>query len=360
MYDEKYAQQLHNYYNAKDPQGWLLGLQDYLSSRCQEVDDFLKWISEQEEELNAQDLAKHNGFMDHDRGNVSRQLWGLLSSLLQNDPEQMLIFRNVTRHNGAEAWRRMTEPILEGRDLRRKQYQPRVLRPRAAGKVDDIPVALEQWESDYRLFKESGGSEIEDEQRRLILIEMLPPDISVYVTLHMSAYPTFSGLRKFIRDYVKVVSHQLAMKSQKPLFNVDHSSSGTNNGSATRGCSEYDGYDDDNECAGFETYSEEDQQDILAFMRQKGIQRPQNGRNGGRPPFQRRNIPQPRGGGGRPGAPRDGARPTNPPPRDRTDLSCVNCGRKGHIAAECRQEKNDFKSRPCFKCQKPGHIATYC
>ena len=49
LYDEKYSQQPHNYYNAKDPQGWLLGLQDYLSSRCQEIDDFLKWVSEQEE-----------------------------------------------------------------------------------------------------------------------------------------------------------------------------------------------------------------------------------------------------------------------------------------------------------------------
>ena len=47
---------------------------------------------------------------------------------------------------------------------------------------------------------------------------MLPSDVSLYVTMHMSSYPTFNGLRKFIRDYVKVVTHQLAMKSQTPLL----------------------------------------------------------------------------------------------------------------------------------------------
>ena len=190
LYDEKYAQQPHNYFNAKDPQGWLLTLGDYLAGRTNEVDAFLKWVSEQPDELTLKDLYEnYEGCMDNERSDVSRQLWALLSSLLQDDAEQMLTFRNVERHNGAEAWRRMTEPILEGRDLRKKQYQPRVLRPRPAAKIDDIPGALVQWESDCRLFRESGGQDMEDEQKRLILIEMLPPDIAVYITLHMSAYP---------------------------------------------------------------------------------------------------------------------------------------------------------------------------
>ena len=92
-------------------------------------------------------------------------------------------------------------------------------------------------------------------------------------------------------------------------------------------------------------------------MRQKGIQRPANNRNGGNPPWQRRQQSQPRPGGGGDRKPAAGAQP---PPRDRGDLSCVNCGRKGHIAAECRQEKKDFKLRPCLKCQKPGHLARDC
>ena len=94
--------------------------------------------------------------MYKDPKDASKQLLALLAGLVQNNPEVMMVFRNVERHNGAEAWRRIAEPIIEGRDLRRKQFQPMVLRPRPATKVEDIPGALEQWESDYRLFKDSG------------------------------------------------------------------------------------------------------------------------------------------------------------------------------------------------------------
>ena len=34
-------------------------------------------------------------------------------------------------------------------------------------------------------------------------------------------------------------------------------------------------------------------------------------------------------------APATGARTGQPPPRDRKDITCVNCGRKGHASGEC-------------------------
>ena len=145
MYDEKYVQRTEHFFNSKDAQGWLLGIQDYLAGRCTEIDGFLKWVSEQTEVIEASKLSQLlPTCMNQDADDVSKQLWALLAALLANNADQMLVFRNVERHNGAEAWRRVAEPINEGRDLRRKQFQPRVLRPKAATKVDDIPAALEQ------------------------------------------------------------------------------------------------------------------------------------------------------------------------------------------------------------------------
>ena len=62
---------------------------------------------------------------------------------------------------------------------------------------------------------------MEDEQRRLIFVEMLPNDIAVYVKMSMNLHPTFHGLAKFVKDYARVVAHQEAITKQKPLFKIE-------------------------------------------------------------------------------------------------------------------------------------------
>ena len=49
-----------------------------------------------------------------------------------------------------------------------------------------------------------------------------------------------------------------------------------------------------------------------------------------------------------------------PPPRNQDDISCVNCGRTGHMVADCRQPKAEQGQRPCFTCRKPRHLARNC
>ena len=41
-------------------------------------------------------------------------------------------------------------------------------------------------------------------------------------------------------------------------------------------------------------------------------------------------------------------------------MRCVNCGRKGHEAKDCRQKQNEKKDRPCFECGGIGHEARNC
>ena len=45
----------------------------------------------------------------------------------------------------------------------------------------------------------------------------------------------------------------------------------------------------------------------------------------------------------------------------RDDMSCASCGRKGHMARDCRRPAlTDKSKRPCFGCQKTGHMARDC
>ena len=54
-----------------------------------------------------------------------------------------------------------------------------------ATNLDDQPKALEDWETNKRLYTESGGTLLEESQERLAFIEMLLADINVYLTMHM-------------------------------------------------------------------------------------------------------------------------------------------------------------------------------
>ena len=72
---------------------------------------------------------------------VSRQLWALLGASVK------MTFANVPRHNGFEAWRKISEPVNEDKALARKELVTKVTNPRPAANVDDLSKALEKWKN---------------------------------------------------------------------------------------------------------------------------------------------------------------------------------------------------------------------
>ena len=83
--------------------------------------------------------------------------------------------------------------------------------------------------------------------------------------------------------------------------------------------------------------------EIFAFMRAQGYKPADNRASSGR-------FVRAPGGRGRT-APSGPAR-REVPPRGRADITCVNCGRKGHSGQECKQPRRDKADRPCFNCGK--------
>ena len=89
--------------------------------------------------------------------------------------------------------------------------------------------------------------------------------------------------------------------------------------------------------------------ELLAFIRSGGSFK------GGKGKFGRK-------GGWRKGGFKKGDRTGGgaPPPRDRNDLRCINCGGKGHTYRDCRENELPRDQRPCLNCGKPGHISRDC
>ena len=119
------------------------------------MDSVLDWVDVQKGEVD------HKSFSDFpmldgigvEPREASRQLWALLGPLVANDSTVHTVFANCARHNGLEAWRCVAEPINEDKVLILKELLPAVPNPRPAKSIEDLPSALESWDTNLRPFK---------------------------------------------------------------------------------------------------------------------------------------------------------------------------------------------------------------
>ena len=138
----------------------------------------------------------------------SRQLWSFLGPLAARDSKNALFYKNVPRHNGLEAWRRIAEPINEDKLLILQGFLPAVTNPRAAVDMAGYASALEDRETNLKLFTKAGGVAPTGDAERLAFVKLLPPDVAAHVTLHIDlrAYREFSALKKFASKYNKLMT----------------------------------------------------------------------------------------------------------------------------------------------------------
>ena len=76
--------------------------------------------------------------------------------------------------------------------------------------MDDLSKALEDWETSKRLFAEADGKLPEDSNQRLVLNDMLPPDVSSNVLMHMDmpGYEMYDKIKKYAVKFVKIMLNQ--------------------------------------------------------------------------------------------------------------------------------------------------------
>ena len=354
LYEEKVVMQSERRYSEKDANQWKIMTENYFIGRCPDMARFLAWIVEQaDEEIDFDDISKlkmgNDIMVNIDVAEASQQLWAFLDINLTGDA--VMPFRNVDRLNGAEAWRRTVMPIISNTACRRKELRNRADNPKPANKFNDFDQALNQWLTDYRLFREYGGEEFSQEKMREMLVNILPTDLATYVTLQSHSYKTFTGLKGFIKEHIQLLKDQASRG--RPLNLVDQAQAPTYSSVASEDDleqrSDRSAYDDcpQEVMMMIQNKADAGDQECLAIVNKWRFPKKTGLRTGA--------------GGGAPGAGGGARQPRRePPPRDRRDIRCGNCGKLNHTSADCTEPKKALSLRECFNCGKPGHVIRDC
>ena len=184
----------------------MLATSDYFISRNPDVEVMLKWIEKQGDiEITSTEVERQRGKMmiEMDPVYVSHQLWGYLNLNLVG--EALNIFRNVTKLNGAEAWRRVTKPINSQSVGRRQQLRQKAWNPQPARNVMQVDQVIEEWETNYRKYIEARGDPMSDESRRELLAQILPGDLSTIMMVQLHQYTDYNSMKLFVKNHVQLL-----------------------------------------------------------------------------------------------------------------------------------------------------------
>ena len=238
LYDEKYittpSLEKHRFATSNAHE-WQQSIKDYLSGRCSEIDALLEWVEMQEEPIDDSTMQGHGRLPMCVDGTsfkeISRQLWAFLNPLIAGT-SMAVKFANVGRHNGLEAWRKVTEPINEDKQLVRKDLLPLVNNPKGVSALEKVEGAIDDWDTNVRLFQLAGGVVPDNEARRMSLINMLPLELSAHVTMQMgnAEVDSYEKLKKYVLKYIKIMqnlkgrarpAHLLEEQSQMPELELE-------------------------------------------------------------------------------------------------------------------------------------------
>ena len=208
-----------------------------------------------------------------------------------------------------------------------------------------IMDAVADWRAAKLAYAKAEGAPHGDEEERAQLYNILPAGISQDMLSHAHDQPTAHKLLEWMEE--------------KSLFLQEHG------GSAAAllieevpppppvapadnwGYPPPEAYWEEEEPVSEEQVAKMSDSELLAFVRRGGSLKGGKSTKGGREGCWRKGGSQALKGG-------------EPPPRNRSDLRCINCGGKSHTWRDCKEPEVPREKRPCLNCGKPGHLSRDC
>ena len=328
-FDSKAAQDDLPRFNGKEKaELWRKKVTYYLHSRNANMQNLLRWAELQTEPISALSLetAVHEvdslAMLSDDPEVLSYHLWGFLNVNLVDAAWDL--FDGVPMENGLEVWRVVNLEITQKTQSELLALEDQVLTPSRETEIRDIDKALVAWDAALRNYIEAGGTSLSKHRQVGAIMRLIPVKVRDQA---LWEFDKFNGkpdvLRKWIKDRTRWFTKADAGRAgaaKTHLFDGDRE--------------EFLSTASDDELNAMEAMSDEE---LCAFVRKKVQQ-------GQRPPF--------RGGASK--------RERIAPPRDKRDVTCANCLKKGHTSQECKAPKVAAKDRKCFECGEAGHVASKC
>jgi len=331
-------------------QKWKAKVRAYFISAHPDMKKLLDWSEKRDYEVISEaDLmaASAGWMMDNMAKSLSQQMWGFLSQCLTDTA--WTFFMGAEELNGADAWRRVTLVIEEGRPRVLEELREKVKNPESIRDLQNIGLGIENFVKNITEFRAAGGRGPDEEEMKSDLLNLLPLDLQEALMWHADDKSvSFEKYRAHIQTTANKVLKLRSKRRGLHMIAPD----------------EFQDYGEDDQKVYGETVSSSGEQsdvsaeELLAVAGQMGYVRNPRGR------FQKQ--PPQRPGGGAAGRTGGAAGPKGPGLMQRAfqtgvrEQKCVNCAGSGHRASECPRPTVPVEQRPCFKCGKPGCRSNRC
>jgi hypothetical protein len=229
----------------------------------------------------------------------------------------------VTKGDGLEAWRRVLEDVTQKTTVEVLDLEKAVMHPSPCANPEQVPMALERWQTAVQAYLDAGGEPLNDDRRKGSVTKILPWRVQQRVLWDFDEYKSADELINWIKRKIRL-EVSMAPKGRDAHLVEDLDEEGMH---------ELEGLGD-----------EATQDEVNAVYKRFA------GRGG------------PRGAPSRPWPPRPAGERSaaRAPPRSAAESSCPNCLEKGHKADECTKPKIGLDQRRCFLCKQTGHSARHC
>ena len=225
------------------------------------------------------------------------------------------------------------KPIRARGEVRRLELTKKIQNPDYAQKVEDVPEALEKWDTHMREYLESGGRMPSFDERRSALLSILPDSIRKDVFMSMHIMEPGPDAPQHIQDDVYMQMRSRIQKHIELIMQYSNIQRKANVNHVGQQDGEFGGAEDFMP----EPASDDAAGQALLAVYQKGY-RYAKGK-----------------GKGKTGSAKGSPGKTTP-----VGGRCLNCGKEGHRTSECRRLTVPASERPCFNCGEKGHIAANC